>query len=76
MILAHKENIFLRSLLLVLICRPDVMYCCSSSSDESSTPAPSSSSDETSTPAPDECSEGGGMGGGMVDGMCNFEFIR
>ena len=57
MILAHKENIFLRSLLLVLICRPDVMYCCSSSSDESS------------TPAPDECSEGGSMVGGMIDGM-------
>ena len=67
MILAHKENIFLRSLLLVLICRPDVMYCCSSSSDETSTPAPE---------VPPECSEGGGMERGKVDGMCNFEFIR
>ena len=63
MILAHKESI----ILLVLIFRLDVMYCCSSSSDETSTPAPE---------VPPECSEGGGMGGGRVDGMCNFEFIR
>ena len=107
MILAHKENIFLSSLLLVLICWLDLTYCCSKSSDETSTSVP----DETSTSVPvaettdgkllfcifivvynystvfkfttttlyfnlfwyvsdygSECNEGGGMGGGVVDG--------
>ena len=48
MILAHKENIFLSSLLLVLICWLDLTYCCSKSSDETSTSVP----DETSTSVP------------------------